>query len=103
MKRRFDGNVLLVNLRETYHEKGDYSFKIVLNPKLFKHGHEARVWAFNPNNEDFKLNIERWGRKINCGFTIDDSIPNGVCVVKLKIFTDKGKEVEETFSFWVIK
>lgn len=103
MKRRFDGNILLVDLRETYHEIGNFSFKIVLNPKLFKNSHDSEVYAFDPENRDFNLNIEKWGRKINCSFTIDDSTPNGVCVIKLKLIKDGGEEVEETFSFWVIK
>jgi len=101
--KKFDGNIVVFDLRETYHELCEYSFKIVLNPKLFKNCHDVDVKILDANNDLMEVDVRRWGRKVNCTFVLNETIPDGVCVVRLRAAADSGKNVVEKFSFWVIK
>jgi len=101
--KKFDGNMIIFDLRQTYHEMGTYAFKIVLNPKIFKSSHESKIKLIDPDHNEVNLNVEKWGRKINCSFDIDESISNGVCLLEMGFISDKNKKINECLSFWVIK
>lgn len=87
------------NMRETYHELGDYQFKVVLNPRFYKTGHDFRVEMFDSSNRPMKHKFEVWGRKINVAFTIDDSVSDGVAYVNVI----KGNNQLARLTYWVIK
>lgn len=94
---------VVYNLRETYHEVGDFEFKIVLNPKNFKSSHLSDVSMFNPDGKEMKATIKKWGRKIMCSFTIDQTVPDGVAVVKMNLKDEKDQSFPGRLTFWVIK
>lgn len=87
------------NLRETYHELGEYQFKIVLHPRFYKSGHDFRVEMFDSSNKPMRFRHEVWGRKLNVDFTIDDSVSDGVA--RADIFRGDNRLVRLTW--WIIK
>lgn len=94
---------IVYNLREIYHELGSYEFKIVLDPRSFKNCHMSDVSCKDSDGKDMKMTHEKWGRKINCFFTIDGNVSDGVAVVDMKLKDDDGHEVSDRLTFWVIK
>lgn len=94
---------VLYNLRETYHELGVYDFKIVLDPRFFKNAHLSEVIFTDSDGKLMKFEVEKWGRKINCEFVIDDSVSDGVSTVKMLLKDDEGHSHTSRTSFWVIK
>lgn len=90
--------MVVYDLCETYHRVGTFQFKIVLD-KTFKNGHDITIEMFDPENNQIPVLIETWGRKINCTFSISNTIQDGVCLLKINI---PGK-LEETLQYWIIK
>lgn len=91
------------NLRETYHELGNYDFKIVLDPRFFKNGHLSELACIDSDGRPMRFDVQKWGRKINCSFVIDQTVADGVSVVKMYLKDDDGHEHADRLSFWVIK
>lgn len=87
------------NIRETYHELGDYQFKVVLNPRFYRTGHDFRAEMFDSSNRPMRHVFEVWGRKLNVKFTIDETVSDGVSYVD--IF--RGDNKIARLNFWVIK
>lgn len=87
------------NLRETYHEFGQYEFKVVLSPKFYKTGHEFRVEMFDSSRNKMNYKMEVWGRKLNVTFDLGPSVSDGVAFVN--VF--RGNNQLAQFSFWIIK
>lgn len=94
---------VVYNLRETYHELGEYEFKIVLNPKFFKNGHDSTLLMIDSDGKKMRYSVETWGRKINCSFTIDDTVSDGVSIIDLIVKNSSGKEHKERLTYWIIK
>lgn len=94
---------VLYNLRETYHELGNYEFKIVLDPRSFKNGHLSELLCLDSDGKPMKFEYEKWGRKINCKFLIDKSVADGVSTIKMNLKDDSGHQHEGRASFWIIK
>lgn len=95
---------IIYNLRETYAEMGRFEFKVVLNPDVFKNGLESKVKFIDADQKEMKVDVKRWGRKINCTFIIDQNVPDGVVTVWLDL-KDEGNPtpIPGKASFWVIK
>jgi len=91
------------NLRETYHELGEYEFKIVLDPKSFRNASLSEVSIKDSDGRGMKFSFEKWGRKINCKFLIDREVPDGVSTITMKLKDDAGHEYNGISRFWVIK
>lgn len=101
--QKFDGNFVILDMEETYCELGEHNFKIVLNPKVFKDSHDVAIEMFDPDSNPMKVNVRKWGRKMQFNFLIDEKVSNGVCIVKLNMVTDKNQELKETLHYWIIK
>lgn len=91
------------NLRETYHELGEYEFKVVLHPRVFKNSHESSLSLVDSDGKPMSFVIKKWGRKINCSFTVDENVADGVSVARLEMRDERGEIHQGRFSFWVIK
>jgi hypothetical protein len=94
---------VVYNLRETYHELGQYEFKVVLNPKFFKNSHRSELILVDSDGKPMRFDVKKWGRKINCSFTIDPTVADGVSQAHLKLLTEKEELVAGRLTFWVIK
>lgn len=94
---------VIFNLRETYHELGKFDFKIVLDPRFFKNGHLSDVTLVDSDGKKIDCDVEKWGRKINCVFSVTDQVPDGVTTVNMILRDDGGKELTTRTQFWVIK
>lgn len=94
---------VLYNLRETYHELGEYEFKVVLDPRSFKNGHLSEVTCVDSDGKPMRFEVQKWGRKINCKFVVDRTVSDGVSIVKMILRDDEGHEHSGRTSFWVIK
>jgi hypothetical protein len=94
---------VVYNLKETYHELGTYEFKVVLNPSNFKNGHESDVDFIDSDGKKMKFFVNRWGRKINCSFVIDDDVADGVSIVTIVLKDSFGVTTNERLTFWVVK
>ena len=91
--------IVIIDLLDTYHEKGKYSFQVVFDPKRFKNCHLAKIEIFDPNSNPIDVDVKKWGKKMSCSFNIGESISDGVCLVKVHVDNDR----EHVTSFWVIK
>lgn len=96
-------NFIIKQLRETYHEVGNFSFKIILDPNLYKSSHNSHVEFVDSDNNPMKYCVKKWGRKINCDFTIDETVSDGVSSVYIKLEKKDGNMINELIQFWVIK
>lgn len=94
---------VVYNLRETYHEQGNFQFKIVLSPKFFRNGHDSNVFVVNADGKELQMTVEKWGRKINCSFAIDQRVPDGVSTIHMHLKDSRGKLHEARERFWVVK
>lgn len=103
MKKEFSGNLITIDLRETYHEKGEYSFKIVLNPSLFKNSLDCCLNMVDANGNAIKHDVKKWGRKVICTFNIDDKTANGISAAYVDLKDKDQKTYKELLKFWVIK
>jgi hypothetical protein len=90
-------------LREIYHELGTYEFKIVLNPRFFTNSHLSEISFLNPDGGPMTCSVDKWGRKINCSFTVDDGIPDGVILVNMRLVDDKEQVTNHRLTLWVVK
>ena len=61
-------------LAQTYPELGEYSFKVVLNPRLYKSGQDFDVCIVDSDRKPVKFELKRWGRKLNVTFVIDEAL-----------------------------
>lgn len=86
-------------LDETYPELGSYSFKIVLNPRFFKAGHELDVVVVDSDRKPMKYDVKKWGRKLNVTFVIDQQVADGVAFASIV----KGGQEVGRLNWWVIK
>lgn len=100
--KSFNEKISIIDLRETYHEMGDYSFKIILNPKHFKSSHESNVCLYSTTHDIMECDVKKWGRKINCSFKIDQFMQNGVCMIEMDLIDDNGVHHKEIRKFWVV-
>jgi len=101
--QKFDGNFVILDMEETYSELGEHSFKIILNPKIFKNSHDIDIKMFDPDSNPMIVDTRKWGRKVQFNFNIDKNVSNGVCIVRLHLMTDKKQELIETLHYWIIK
>lgn len=102
MKKQRDPYVIY-NLRETYAETGRFEFKVVLNPDIFKNGQESDVTLIDGDMKKVPVEVKRWGRKINCTFVINETVPDGVMTIWLKLCDEGGQPVTGKASCWIIK
>lgn len=86
-------------LEETYPELGTFLFKIVLNPKFYKSGHDFDVNVFDSDRKPMRFDLKKWGRKLNVAFVIDPQVADGVAFA---IISREGQEIGR-LSWWVIK
>lgn len=91
------------NLREIYHELGEYEFKIVLNPKLFKNSHESEMHLVDSDMKPMRYTVKKWGRKINCQFIIDGNVADGVSQISILLKDVNDDVTPVRLKFWVIK
>lgn len=89
-------------LQDTYCDVGEYKFKVVLNPFFFKNAHECDAKIVGPSGKDIKYTFERWGRKMNFCFEIDNNVSEGLANIELNMRTKKGQEIKENLKFWIV-
>lgn len=98
-----DGTFVVYNLRATYHELGEYEFKVVLHPDMFKNSHESEITITDSDGRPLPFTVKKWGRKINCVMTIGQNVSDGVAMVRMTLKNESAEPVNRSFSFWVIK
>lgn len=96
-------NYVVYGLRETYHELGQYEFKVVLSPKKFRNSHASDLVLFDSSGKPVQFELHKWGRKMNCKFVIDQSVSDGISVAKLSLHDASGNILSTNISWWVIK
>ena len=94
---------IVYNIRETYHELGEYEFKIVLSPSKYKNAHDSDVRITDSDGNLMEFEANKWGRKINCKFKIDENVADGVSSVLLDLRRHDGTLLQSRLYFWVIK
>ena len=86
-------------LVEAYTEIGEHSFKVVLNPRCFKSGHDIDVVLVDSDRRCMDFSVKKWGRKLNVVFKITPETPDGVSVASI---ARDGREIGR-FHFWIVK
>ena len=89
----------IYGLRETYVHLGENNVKVVIHPKYSKVCEEFDIKMLDSDRKDMKFNIERWGRKFNISFMLDNTVSDGIASLLInKNNTEFGKA-----HFWIIK
>lgn len=91
------------NLRELYHEFGEYEFKVVLGPDVFKNSHDSSIEMIDSDGKVMSFEVKKWGRKMNCSFSIGPDVADGVATIKLSLQDEDGKIHVGRLFFWVVK
>jgi len=91
------------NVRETYHELGEYEIKVVLSPDSFKNGHLSEFKIVDSDGKPIPCEISKWGRKVNFLFKIDPDVSDGVAAIKMDLVTARERKVYRQVTFWIIK
>jgi hypothetical protein len=92
--------VKILNLRELYHELGEYDFRVVLPTNVVT---DVVVKAVDADGRSLGVSvIRRWGRKLMCSIEIDERVPDGVSIVMAEA-TIGGQRVFVSQKFWVVK
>lgn len=102
MSRNTD-HFVVFNIRETYHELGEYDFKIVLDPAKFKTSQLLSYKMLDSDMKSMDFSVQKWGRKLNCRFKIDPNVSDGVSYFYAVVTNSKGEEEKIQLKFWVIK
>lgn len=98
-----DDEFVVYNLRQTYHEPGEYEFRVVLDPSVFRDSRGSELSVVDADGRPLTMTVRRWGRKMNCVFVIDDGVADGVVRVVLSLRRDDGTDVRRNVTFWVVK
>jgi hypothetical protein len=93
---------VVYNLRETYHELGEYEFKVVVSPEHYKNSHQCVLHLVDSDGATMQYSVHRWGRKMNCTFKVDESVADGVAQVRMLLSGSDG-EFAHNLRFWVVK
>lgn len=97
-------SVLVTGLRETYHELGEYEFKVVLDPERFDNSHHCGVEMLDSDGKPMRCSVRHWGRKMICSFAIDRDVTDGVSTILVRLRDDEASSsITVRYSMWVIK
>lgn len=92
-----------ISLRNEYIYLGDYSVKMIIDPRESPAIENVDVSVRNSDGRPMAHDYRRWGTKLTVNFTIDDKTPDGVSIIDVTLFGRDGAKVRERFDFWVIK
>jgi hypothetical protein len=92
-----------VSLREVYHQQGEFSAKMIIDPVVSPNIERVDVDVRNSDGKTMKFVAKRWGTKLTMSFTVDGETPDGVSVIDIRLMTRDGSVVRERLDFWVIK
>jgi len=95
------GDIVILDLLETYCEKGEHAFKMVFDPS--KKYRNVSVSMKDPDGNQMPVELRKWGKKMSCIFSIDDSISDGVCLINISYADKQGNLYEKILHCWVIK
>jgi hypothetical protein len=97
-------SVVVLGLDETYPELGEYEFKVALDPDRFQNSHHCDVHMIDSDGNPIKCVVRRWGRKMNCTFTIDPNVADGVSTILVSLKEDElASVITVRYSCWIIK
>lgn len=88
-----------VNLREVYHELGEFEVRIVMSDELFSSYRDHQFLAIDSSGRRMQTRTRVWGNKIKCFFVIDGDVPDGVTTGQLIV----NGHVTKTFYWWTVK
>lgn len=94
---------VVYGLQRTYLEEGTFSFKLVLEPKLFEGGHDATWSLVDSDGRPMKADIQIWGRKLSFSFSITSDVADGPALLVVRVPDRSGKVRELKTSFWIVK
>lgn len=94
---------VVYGLREIYSELGEYEFKVVLDPKQYSDGHESEMDLVDSDGNQMRYTLRKWGRKLNCVFTVDLKTADGVSSINMELKDKKGLINRCRLSMWIIK
>lgn len=95
--------LVLLNCKEIYHEKGEFSFRAIIDLARFKGSHvKTEISLVDAAGKSMVARVRPWGNKLNCHFAIDDNTCDGIATGELSIESESLAHVER-ISFWVIK
>lgn len=92
-----------INLREIYAQPGEYSVKMIIDPRESQEIESLTVSVRNSDGRAMEHTHRRWGTKLTVQFSIDETTPDGVSVIDVSLSGRAGRQDLERFSFWVVK
>ena len=94
---------ILQGLKTAYLELGSHAFKIILDSKKYSSSHDCEIEMIDSKGRRIKCEANKWGRKINCEFDIDESVSDGVSMLKLLLVDDENKKISKSYHVWIVK
>lgn len=95
-------DIIVIDFEGSYCQKGEHCFKLVLNKKVFKDSQCVDIDLISPENDRLEIDVKKWGRKINCCFTIEDEWTDGVYLVKISYEKDNEKK-QKYLECWIVR
>ena len=92
-----------ISLRNEYIYPGDYSVKMIIDPRESPEIETVTVNVHNSDGKPMSYGYRRWGTKLTVNFTVDDRTPDGVSFIDITLFRKDGTSSRERFDFWTIK
>lgn len=92
-----------ISLQEVYAETGEYSAKMIIDPKLSPTIDDVAVDIRNSDGESMDFTAKRWGTKLTVSFKIDHTTPDGVSIIDILLKRKDQSPIKERLDFWVIK
>ncbi len=101
-RKTTSGIISPLSLRDVYAAMGEYSAKMIIDPRQAQAIDRVHVEVRNSDGEKMDFAAKRWGTKLTVDFRIDASTPDGVSIIDVTMYR-KGEMIRERFDFWVIK
>lgn len=101
--KRGRGIVSPITLREVYHTQGDFSAKMIIDPRESPSIETVDVDMRNSDGRPMVFTARRWGTKLTISFKVDRDTPDGVSVIDVRMLGKDGKSKAERFDIWIIK
>ncbi len=101
-RKSTQGIISPLSLRDVYAAMGEYSAKMIIDPRQAQSIDRVDVEIRNSDGRKMEFVAKRWGTKLTVDFRIDASTPDGVSIIDVTMHR-KGETIRERFDFWVIK
>lgn len=101
-QRKSRGVVTPVTLNDLYRERGEFTAKLIIDPRESGKIDTVDVHVWNSDGRPMDFTAKRWGTKLTVTFKIDEKTSDGVGVIDMLLRGKQWVESRERLSFWIV-